>query len=393
MSTISTLTGWEHGCVTPGLLGLGWINPQRLSIAVSGNSIETSIVHHGTKALRLGTGGGQWAFSCNAVGHWVTSFMFYLVALPAGGTNTYISHFTPTGGTGTAIVWVDSSGVIHAQVGSGTVQDGPTLSAGAWNRLDGYMRRNVNPPTFDWAVNGTAQTQAVGQALAATTNATHYLGVTGSSNSNTEVIYDCYVSSSINTDFPLGEHYVLGYAPNEDTDISQVGSGAFQDISGTAISGGNPAWDNLDSRDFEQTAELLKQTGTDAAGFVEIGFENSVESTAPVAVRIEGNFNAAGTTACDIEARIRSGTNEASWANGDPSETAGYKGGSTYDKEPVSGSVWTDTLFDALRCRIGYSSDANPDPWIYAILLEAAFVAQAVPRVPRFSPYPQALAH
>lgn len=371
MPTLTFATGFEHGSLASAGTAL-FAESAQLPGTVSGTPvIETGTVHHGTKALRLASG-DTWGITAPAsTSQYVASVWFYIVSLPASTRQMFFNAQTVLG-TARMEVYLDSTGLIEVSCSTGggpNLQSGPTLATGTWHRLDVHYSCSGTSHVVHWSVNGVAQTDATGTA-SNTSLTTLLCRADGTS----DIIFDCWVGSYTSGDYPLGDggsYYVLGYAPDSDTDISQVGTGAFVDAAGTAISGSNPAWDNLDSRDFTQSAERVEQTAT-STGFIEVGFEGGVTET-PIAVMAECALRADSATTDDIEVQLRtSGGTTDSFANGDPSETSNVNGFKCYATEPGVGA-WTAGTFNNIRMRFGFSGDANPDPWVCALLFEVAF--------------------
>ena len=376
--TLVCATGFEHGSVAASPGTTMFLASAQIPDGVNGTpTVETSIVHHGTKALRITATTAQ---SCNwyitvSGSRIIGVVYFYIVSMVTSVETQVVSVSTSTGGSSAFRIATD--GTIKARPAGDSAADvsGPTLTTGVWYRLDFDIDTSGTQHVMKWRVDKVAQGTATSTNSPGAGNLQVIaLGTPAAAQGNATFVYDCLAWSYRAVDYPLPELYMLGYVPDGDTDISQMGSGSFVDAAGTAISAGNPAWDNLDSRDFDQSAERVEQQSLDAAALIEVSFENSSESVAPHAVMAEGAFRADTSTACNIQARLRSGTNEDTWGSGDPSESTNVKGWKIYLVEPTSLNQWTDTLFDALRMRFGYSNDATPDPWVTALMLEAAFI-------------------
>lgn len=376
MATITWATGFEHKiAVASG--GTVVALDKRLWSAISGTpTIETSIVHHGNAALRCaGTAAACWVRRSFTAGKRRKIYSYYVrfVTLPSAAACRTIQLAYATAGA--THVGVTTGGVWYAIAAGGTQQNGPAASTGVWYRVDVDINASANPHTVDWKIDGVAQTQAVSGSVAAEDFSTVQFG--SSAAATTDVIIDCAVESETAADFPLGEYKILGYKPNADTDITQVGAGAFVDAAAAAISGANPAWDNLLSPEDATAATRVEQTAIDAAGYIKVGFEDSSESTDPAAVTAIAVMRADSTTATNGQVKVDDGgTLDAFTGLFDPSEATNVNVIQTYATKP-SGGAWTDTAFDALQMRFGFSTDANPDTWFSGLMFEAVFAVAA----------------
>lgn len=302
----------------------------------------------------------------------IGSFHFRIESFPTGGDTRILSASTTAGGQ---IFAVTTGGVLTARPAdnTGDTVNGPTLSTSTWYRVDFDFDTSGTNHSITWSVDGTARTTAVTTDSPGAQDMTNLrIGNTATTHSNSQSLYyDDLVLSYTAGDYPLGEYKVLALSPNEDADLTQVGAGAFVDAAAVAISGANPAWDNLGITDGSSTR--VEQTTAASTGYIEIGFADSAESRAPDAVQIVGSFRADSTTGCNIEARVNDGGTIDNWTGlFDPSETLDVQRFKCYATKP-SGGAWTLDALNALKVRFGFSSDATPDPWVNGFMLEAAY--------------------
>jgi hypothetical protein len=312
----------------------------------------------------------------------VLSFWFRILNLPTGGDFRIWSTSTTAGGQ---ILLVTTAGVLVAEPAgnAGDRQTGPTLEVGRWYLLEVDSNTSGTQHSMAWRVDGVAQnTATTTDSPGAQDQGNHRFGTTATTHTNAVTAqYDDVVVSFTGADYPLGPHTVVGYLPNSDVDITQVGAGAFVDAGGTAISGGNPAWDNLVTP-WDTAATLrVEQTANAAAGYIEVGFADATGTRDPVAVSAIGVFRADSTTACNVEARVNDGGTVDNWTGlFDPSESTNVNRWKMYAVRPNGGTAWTLAALNALTVRFGFSADAAPDPWVVGFMFEAAYVT--VPSAP-----------
>lgn len=377
MATIAFATGFEHqrasasgGTVVPAV--------ERLWDAIlTSPQIDTSNPRTGAACLLISAPAStaEYVSLAMAAGRQriIGSFYFRIsTSLPTGGDFRLLSTSTTAGGQ---IFLVTTAGVLVAEPAgnAGDRQTGPTVSLNVWYRIDFDFDTSGTQHTIAWSVDGVAQTTATTSDSPGAQDQTNLrIGSTATSHTNAMAVrYDDVVFSYTAGDYPLGEYRVLGYSPNEDVDITQVGAGAFVDAAAVAISGANPAWDNLGTVDGSTTR--VEQTVADGAGYIEVGFENSAESTAPDAVMVVGLFSADSATQCNIEARVNDGGTIDNWTGlFDPSDSPGPQRFKTYATKP-SGGAWTLAALNALTIRFGFATDATPDPWASGFMFEAAY--------------------
>lgn len=376
MATLDYFTNFSHS-IAAACGGSTVATTAQLWDVVTGTpSIETSTVHHGATAMRFQPDG-------------VTA-QFVQITLPTGQRRRVASAFVyfttlPTGAgcriigvqaANALFVGVNTSGNWFAQASGGTAQTGPAASTGQWYLVEFDADTSADPHVLKWRINGVAQTNATGTA-AAVDIGSFRMGATLTT-STANFVIGCAATSATGADYPLGEYKILGYKPNADDDITQVGSGAFVTAGGSAISGGTPAWNNLLSPGDATAANRVEQTAIDAAGYIKVGFENSGESTDPASVIAIAALRADSTTGTNGHVQVDDGgTLDTFTTLIDPSESTNVNIWKCLPVRPNGGTAWTDSAFDALAMRFGYSTDANPDVWFVGLMFEAAFAVVA----------------
>lgn len=118
-------------------------------------------------------------------------------------------------------------------------------------------------------------------------------------------------------------------------------------------------------------ASLTQPTNT---WYTEHTFSDSSESSAPTAVRAVVVHHQDSAANCSITAKLYEGSNEENVYSGDINSTSRLYHSKTFAQRPNSGGAWTNSAFNALSLRWGYTSDADGTPRLGAAMLEAIFV-------------------
>lgn len=379
MPTITFATGFEHR-IAANCPGTGVATTAQLWESVDGTpGISTTTFRNGSAALEISAAAATaeavtWTPAA-ATRRLIGSLYFRMTNLPTGGDFRITSAVTTAGGQ---IIKVTTAGVLVAEpAGNGADQvNGPTINTGQWYRLEFDYDTSGTQHTIAWRVDGVAQTTATTTDSPGAQDMTNVrFGTTATAHTNAVTVhYDDAVFSYTAADYPLGEYKVLGYKPNADADITQVGAGAFVDAAAAAISGANPAWDNLLDIGNASATTRVEQTAVAGTGYIEVDMENSAEATDPAAVTFLAAMRADSATQTNGQVQVNDGgTLDTFTGLIDPSETTNVNIWKTRATRPNGGTAWTDAAFDALKMRFGYSTDANPDVWFVGLMLEAAF--------------------
>lgn len=268
---------------------------------------------------------------------------------------------------------IHTDGTIRASAdGSATAVTGPNVADGNWHRLD--ARVDVSTATFriDWSVDGTAQGQASASGQTAADLTYLRLG-SGVATDTLTVWFDDLVASYTSADYPLGAHAVRFLVPNAEGThnnaaniMERASDGA--DINGTTVT----AWDLLDEwppTTGINSADTVTQAANGTANYVEVQFGDITDPTV-WGVEALAALQSDGTAANNGQTRIRnSAGTETTVYSGDMSDTA-----PRYQRAIVTVPTggWTQAEVNALRARIGYSSDAAPHPEWLALALQVA---------------------
>lgn len=385
MATPTFCCGAECGASFSGS-GTHWQNTP------TGGSFDTGTVRSGLRSLRLNLSGAAGAFNGNSAiagagtTDWVVRFYVRFATLPSATSavvateNSYGVYFKAS----------DSS----LYVGSSTIVLGLTgvaITSGQWYRVDLKMTAT----TLDAQVDGVAVGQLVGvYAVSQRID----VGSVATATTRDQFTDDIITSNTL-ADYPIGAGYILSYIPNADGTHNVAGANDFErTLTGTDITNSTTdAYTLIDERPLPTTAvDFINGVAPpNSTDYVEWQYEDSVESEAPrtvEAIIIHHDAGGAGTNNFTVTLRESAGA-----TSGDIWTGTTNVGGTITPKRahfatvPGTSDAWTTTTFNNLRSRF-LVSDASPDPYIDAAMLEVDF-PPGVERVPRFTSYPQLLAH
>ena len=267
---------------------------------------------------------------------------------------------------------------------------GATLSAG-WHRIDCKVNVSANPWTIDVQVDGTALTQLT-RAIAATTLLANMFGGNGLREVST---YDYYLDDRVVSvtagDYPLGgtnEVEIISYVPNADGTHNIAGAADFYGGTDATpksvdLNGRTDAYTYIDERPLPTTSVdfiniVAPPNSTD---YVEIQYEDEATKTSLLGVEaifVTHDAGGAGTATYTVTLREHAGGTSATIFSGTQNvgTTITFRR-AHFATVPGTADAWTQTKFSALRTRI-LASDASPDTYIDALMLEAAWLVSSV---------------
>ena len=353
------------------------------------SSFSTTTVRTGLRSIRVnptaGTGSATINLPSTANVH-VRRFAVRFAALPDATTNIG----NPIG------AWfnVSDSKIYAGEDNGGPVQLGATgvsVTTGQWYVIDVRADISANPWLIDVQVNGVACGQRSSAIAAASFLAADTAGV--SKTCTTDAFFDDYIVSFTAADYPIGDGYVLSYIPNEDGTHNIAGASDFFGGTNAApknvdLNGRTDAYTYVDERPLPTTSVdfvngVAPPNSTD---YVEVAYENSAESIAPQAVEgivVWHDASGAGTHNFQLTLRDSGGGTTANIiAAGARNVGATITYGRAHFATIPGGGAWTLAAFNALRSRF-LVSDASPDVYIDALMLEADYRAHSLPSMHR----------
>jgi len=366
MSTPVWFTGFESG-----------------SLSVNGAGLFDTI--NGTPAVQaVVKRTGNYALQCNAVGAntnvkknlatptvLVVTIYIRFAAYPAASGCSLV-YIGVTAGKALAINYNTATNRFYARFSGGA--DGNTaavdIALDTWYRLDMKFDVSANPSKIDFAVNGTAAAQS-SYAQAATTFVT--LGIGQHDAVNVNVYYDDSIYSVTAADYPIGAFQVEGLLPNADGTHNNAAN-IIEDNDGNDV-GAVTAYDHVNQLPMSESTLYLRQAGNGVANYAEVAFADPINYTAYLGVMGILAYASADTAANEGACVVIRSDATAITLWGTAASRADYSESSVFYKSalitaPAGG--WTLAEIGALVARLGYSNDADPDPYWHNLMLEVA---------------------
>lgn len=372
MTTPVLIAGYEFGVATLTTNGGGLCS----AISGTGMSVSSTVKRTGSYSLKLDVSAA-------------TAYITYTLATPTVlvGRVYFYPDVLSNPSLDAAIISVRTSTTSHMYFHyrpadttwycgfygstSDTPVSGVTITTGNWYRLDFRVNISADPWTLDWAINGVAQTQHT-RALAAST----ITGLrVGSADSTTQRhYYDDLVLSLTSGDYPIGAGKVEALLPT--TDGTHNSGTVIKNTGGTVIDGtsGKTAYTEMDEIPLGGGSDYVQQDGTGASNYAEVNFADTAETSFDgvagyLAYHASGTQSNRGATVV-----IRNDATEVS-VYGTSSTPVDMSESSLFYKTAIitapSGG-WTKDEVNALKGRVGYSTDANPVPYWDGFYLEVA---------------------
>lgn len=350
------VTGFEHGAVSTAGGGLFTTTSATLPTA------DNATFRNGAFSLRIADANGTSTVSAGkaftATNVVAARFAVRLSALPGVNSNlVYVDS-----GTDLVFGYDAATQRFTLTAGTSTTQSAGTVSAGTWYVIDLRYDLRANPHLGDWRIDGSAQTQ-VSRAATATTATAVGLGSTTNPSIYTANFDDVLVANQT-TAYPVGDGKVVRLVPDG------VGThdtpGNFRDNDNSAVDA--TSWQRIDEAPMTSVADYVLQLDNGATNYLEFTFEDTTEACIREVSAVLA-YHSATNTSNNGKGSIFDGSSESIMFSGDMSNTA-IQYGSTI--VTPAGAPWSQAAVNGLVARVGYSSDANPDPHWDAIMLEVA---------------------
>ena len=261
---------------------------------------------------------------------------------------------------------------------------GVTLATSTWHLIDLYVNVAANPWTVDVQTNGAALTQHTA-ARAATTIVEFIVGNQEGRLATYDLYYDDLIISLTSADYPIGAGKVTPHAPNRDGTHTFTSTNAKRSIAGTTgaitVTSTN-VWqvlDDLVSATNLGASDWAVQETSAAAQYLEVGFASTTDTTnGPRAVELVTANHHLTTAAANNKLKLLdNGTTQLFYNRATSGNANIVLYNTTQYASMVGGGAWTKARFDAVQIRWGYSTDANPDVFLDAALIEAEFAIVA----------------
>ena len=370
------LTGLEHGVVSSAGGGLF----DSVTVTSGGNITADSAVKrtggYSLKLERTTMSGSTYVQRPVSGSTLVLRFAVRLASLTMAQGGTHLVWIPQANGDYVRFEFTTSSNKFFLWWNGGNyAYSTVVVAAGAWYVIDLKVDLRANPHILDWRVNGITQTR-ITKAASPTTVTSLLFGTNYGLDPAFTAHYDDIVVSQTVTDYPMGHDRVLLLRPTGMGVHSSPAS--FQNNDGTSI--GALTYTRLDDVPISSASEYVQQTTEAGTGYVEVTYEDTTETCILGAEAVLA-YRSATNTANNGKTSMFVGSAETTVYSGDMSETvqfyksalvdpAGAGRSCGVDPCPVGG--WTQANLNALVGRIGYSTDANPDPFWDSLLIEYA---------------------
>ena len=355
-------------------------------------SLDTVTVRSGSRSLRLNPANQTAdATSLASISSTILVWRFYIRFASLPISDAMLSSET-NGRCGVAFKNSDSS-IYAGNTDTSPVfgASGVSITTGIWYRIDVKVNATANPRLTDVMVNGVA----CGQNSLSVASAT-IVGVRlGANNPETcDIYFDDLILSTTSGDYPIGDGYVNHFVPTADGSHNIAGADDFElTLTGTDIrNGDNTAFEMVNDIPLDSSlGDWINLTAPpNSTDYVEVVFGAAPNAVTPVqaprSVEFLAAFHAAAVQTNNL--RIAYRDNNGGTQDDVRNATVGSESILYVRKQYAAipgGGAWTPTAFNNSRARC-YSSDANPDPRLDSLMIEAEFPIKADARLQAASP-------
>jgi hypothetical protein len=372
--------GFECGQFSSNTVGAHW------QVPTGAIAFDTTIKRNGERSLRANPSAAATDLSSKGSEFPSTIYVLrgyvYFTTLPT--TNDALMLGSLRGG---ALFSVSDNKIYAVDGAFAKGATGISVSTDRWYRLDVKIDVSANPWLIDVKVDGIDCGQK-STATAANSNAQiRVLTAGGGISWSGDVYLDDIIASTTSADYPIGNGVVNHFIPTSDGTHNVAGAADFRRGNTTTdiTNATTTAWQLIDKVPLDPTTAPTDDqwirivAPPNATDYVECVFGPasgiSTPTVAPRAVEVIAEVFAAGTGLSDEIIKLNdNGTLDNIY---DGTQIAGVVTG-TYKKKhyataPSTGAAWTVALFNALRMRYGFATDANPDKSLMGIMIEAEF--------------------
>lgn len=373
MATPIFITGFEHGLPTVSVLGAGIVE------FASQATIQGTTKRSGFYALQITaeTADGYIWINMGSQNVAVASFYFYWPE--TNGISSIIFNFNSSGSANPNLIYYPISNLFRIWY-DGQIADtysANTYAGDQWIKVD--LKYDAVNGTVDWAFNGVSETQVTGIPTATTTYARP--GLTYTTSYSLAAYFDDIIISATGADYPIGNHVVVGMRPSSDGSHNNADT-YLEDGSDNYIDGSSHyAYNKINDNPWSSTkGTYITQNTIDATKYVEVQFDNPSISGTIFGVRAVAGIGSDGWGDNNgkiyvLDADSQSTTifdGNHSLEGPDPIQ---YKGAMI----TVPSGGWNITQVNALKARMGYSSDVTAAPEWHGMILEVAAETGAAP--------------
>ena len=373
MATTIGACGGECGVLTPG---------GHISLIAGTPTFSTTTFRSGLRSIRCNAAAAAVTYSlsevesgqltANGVGV-LRFYIYFATALPDGDTILADATFVKSCG----LFFQASDSKLYSRANGVNGATGATVTTGTWYLIDMRLTADgtASNVTVDVTVNGVALTSPAAGLNGGASNRWR-LGVVAAVTA--DVFFDDILASGTSIDYPLGGGYILSYIPNADGTHNVAGANDFErTLTGTDIDNSTTdAYELVNDRPMESAAGdfINGKAPPNSTDYVEIAYEDSVESAAPRSVEaIVGYHDAGGAGTNNFSVTLRSGATTADiMAAATRNVGATMSWGRAHFTTIPGGTAWTLAAFNALLSRL-LVSDPSPDVYLDGLMLEAEY--------------------
>lgn len=374
MTTPVFLTNWGHQATLNN-------NGKGLCDVVNGTgmSIDTTVYKDAVSPQSLkavASASATYLQYAQVLGNGVMVGRFYVYfagSLPSANHFFFTGPATDT--TSAQIMFRSATGKFNAYQSGQTEVVGPSASANTWYRIDFRFTWNSTTHTIDWQVDGANQPQF---SVGSQTNCTFNFARIGAVGATTATTNFCHLILSVTSaDYPIGPGGTELLKPTSDGTHSNAAN-VLEDNTGADIDGSTVFAYNKINSVPTSAANYIQCNNAGSANYVEVLFSDITATHSSILGALGLLAYTSATTTANNGACIISkdafSTFTEIWGN--PTTRQDYSDGSTSNlfwKAAILNNVTDDTTVNALKARLGYSSDATPDPYWIDLYVEVAY--------------------
>lgn len=346
--------------------------------ALTGATFQTAIVRSGKYALLSNPTTGLH-FAQHTISSQTNVWRFYLYITAHPSAIAALSSVSD-GVTSLGLIYDTVTSKYYAYAGATLATTGITLSLSTWYLVDIKALTNSTTWTCDVSIDSVAQIQASLPLQSATTMTTLNMGNRTVNSTHSFYCEDVWYSVT-SADYPYGAGKVLSFIPSRDGPHNVVGHFLYGTAGRVIVDADRDTY-RLIAKSPLPTVEvpllLINQETVITGGYVDNYFEQTIEPNPPRAVEIIEAYHQAGTGVCDSTSKLLdNATADTVFAHTGAGQTALRYATKQYALAP-SAVAWNlnasgDGAFNNLRHRFGHSSDATPDVYLDAAMIEAEF--------------------
>jgi hypothetical protein len=379
------LTGFESGVIPSASISGG-------GVAGGQGTPNTSVVRTGTYSARVApvanwtslTVGTGVPFGQVTVVH--EAFQF--AALPAA--DAIVTDLLANGNIRADLYYKASNGKWTVALWSSAwtsrteVQGTASPVAGQWQTIDFRFQEYVNPVVLDWSVDGVAQPQLTAATTGTTGSTLIQFGQSANATTATYTGYfDDIMMSKTSSDYPLPDIRVKALKPNgmgtHNTPANYqqtVGAtGSDPVVGGTSSAIAATSWQLVDEIPMTTSDDFIKEITAGSTTYIEIAFADTTDTCLRGASLYAGIQTGASQAMNLALNSVTNGFNRQIFS-GQPGSTI-YRyiqGVASQSSANVGAGPWTQAIVNGIVARFGMSTDASPNPYLQAIILEYAYM-------------------